>query len=211
MSTSVAGLSTNFFPSAENGFTSTTSGSVGSGAVTVGLNSVAGYTNGEVVVFVIDPTDATKKQTFTGVMDTAGSQVTSVVWTAGTNQTHALGATVVDYATATHISMMTKGILEHANQDGTLITQAVRDALNLDSGSSDGWTPFGYSLTSITALGNRSYTAVVSGTDTTGVTSVGMRLKLPRTVTPPTQCADLESGSSQYYSKTSSSRYDFYG
>ncbi len=201
MSTSVAGLSTNFFPSAENGFTSTTSGSVASAATTVGLNSVAGYTNGEVVVFVIDPTDATKKQTFTGVMDTAGSQVTSVVWTAGTNQTHALGATVVDYATATHISMMTKGITQSLNQDGTLITQAVRDALNLDSGSSDGWTPFGYSLTSITALGNRSYTAVVSGTDTTGVTSVGQRLKLPRTVTAPTQCTDLESGSSQYWTK----------
>jgi len=202
MSTSVASLTTNFFPSAENGFTTTTSGSVASAATTVGLNSVAGYTNGEVVVFVIDPTDATKKQTFTGVIDTSGSQVTSVVWTAGTNQTHALGATVVDYATATHISMMTKGITQSLNQDGSLISQAVLDALNLGAGASDGWTPFGYSLTSITALGNRSYTAVVSGTDTTGVTSVGQRLKLPRTVTAPTQCTSLN-GTTQYYNKTS--------
>jgi hypothetical protein len=30
-----------------------------------------------------------------------------------------------------------------------------------------------------------------------------MRLKLPRTVTAPTQCADLEAGSSQYFSKAS--------
>jgi len=202
MSTSVASLSTNFFPSAENGFTTTTSGSVASAATTVGLNSVAGYTNGEVVVFVIDPTDATKKQTFTGVIDTSGSQVTSVVWTAGTNQTHALGATVVDYATATHISMMTKGITQSLNQDGSLISQAVLDALNLGAGASDGWTPFGYSLTSITALGNRSYTAVVSGTDTTGVTSVGQRLKLPRTVTAPTGSITLN-GTTQYANKTS--------
>ena len=119
MSTSVSSLTTNFFPSAENGFTTTTSGSVSSGAATVGLNSVAGYTNGEVAVFVIDPTDASKKQTFTGVIDTSGVQVTSVVWTAGTNQTHALGATVVDYATATHISMITKGVTQEHNQDGT--------------------------------------------------------------------------------------------
>lgn len=110
MSTSVTSV-TKHFPSPQNGFTTTTSGSVASGAATVGLNSVAGYTNGQTVVFVIDPTDASKKQTFTGTMDTSGSQVTGVVWTAGTNQTHALGATVVDYATATHIAMMSKGIL----------------------------------------------------------------------------------------------------
>ena len=48
MSTSVAGLSTNYFPSPQSGFTTTTSGSVGSGAATVGLNSVAGYSNGEI-------------------------------------------------------------------------------------------------------------------------------------------------------------------
>lgn len=128
MSTSVASLSSNFFPSAQNGFTTTTSGSVASGATTVGLNTVSGWTNGQVGVFVIDPTDATKKQTFTGVIDTAGVQITSVVWTAGTNQIHALGATVVDYETATHWSMMSKGILIHADQDGTLKAGAVDGA-----------------------------------------------------------------------------------
>lgn len=119
MSTSVNSLTSNFFPEAENGFTTTTAGSVSSGATTVTLNSVSGYTNGEPVVLVIDPTDTSKKQTFTGIVDTSGVQVTSVVWTAGTNQTHALGATVVDYATATHISMISKGIRQQHNQDGT--------------------------------------------------------------------------------------------
>lgn len=117
MSTSVTSV-TNHFPSAENGFSTTTSASVSSGATTVQLNSVAGYDNGEVVVFVIDPTDATKKQTFTGIVDTAGTQITSVVWTAGSNQTHSLGATVVDYATATHISMISKGLRVEHKQSG---------------------------------------------------------------------------------------------
>ena len=117
MATSVASV-VSHFPEAENGFTTTTAGSVSSGAATVTLNSVAGYTNGQPVVLVIDPTDATKKQTFTGIVDTAGVQITNVVWTAGTNQTHALGATVVDYATATHISMISKGILVDDSQAG---------------------------------------------------------------------------------------------
>jgi hypothetical protein len=118
MSTSVASV-VSHFPSAENGFTTTLASTISSGATTVPLNSVAGYTNGETAVFVVDPSDATKKQTFTGIIDTAGVQVTSVVWTAGTNQSHSGGATVVDYATATHISMVTKGLLVEHKQAGT--------------------------------------------------------------------------------------------
>lgn len=132
MSTSVASV-TKHFPSAQNGFTTTLASTISSGAATVPLNSVAGYSNGEVAVFVVDPSDASKKQTFTGTIDTAGVQVTGVVWTAGTNQTHTGGATVVDYATATHISMMTKGILTHADQDGTLKAGAVDVAAVLAS------------------------------------------------------------------------------
>lgn len=118
MATNVSSV-VSHFPDAENGFTTTTAGSVSSGATTVTLNSVSGYTNGQPVVLVIDPTDASKKQTFTGIVDTAGVQITSVVWTAGTNQTHALGATVVDYATATHIAMISKGILVNHSQTGS--------------------------------------------------------------------------------------------
>ena len=62
----VTSITDGFFPTAQEGFTTTTSGSVASGATTVGLNSVAGYSNGEWVVFVIDPTDTNKKQAFQG-------------------------------------------------------------------------------------------------------------------------------------------------
>ena len=117
MATSVSNV-TKHFPSAQNGFTTTTASSTASGATTVQLNSVAGYNNGEVAVFVIEPTSSTAKQTFTGTIDTSGVQVTNVVWTSGTNQTHASGVTVVDYETATHWSMMTKGILVNHDQGG---------------------------------------------------------------------------------------------
>lgn len=156
MSTSVSSV-VKHFPSAENGFTTTLASTISSGATTVPLNSVAGYDNGEVVVFIVDPTDASKKQAFTGTIDTAGVQVTNVVWTAGTNQTHTGGATVVDYATATHISMMTKGILVHADQDGTLKAGAVDEAAVLAddvvtsaklnptrSTDANGWTVYDY-------------------------------------------------------------------
>jgi len=110
---------TKHFPSAEEGFTTTLSSTISAGATTVGVNSLSGYTTGEVATFIVAPTVASEKQVFTGVVDTAGLQLTNVVWTTGTNQTHAAGTTVVDYATATHISQMSKGILAEHNQDGT--------------------------------------------------------------------------------------------
>jgi hypothetical protein len=118
MSTSVASVVAHF-PSAENGFATTASSAITAGDTTVQLASISGYEDGEVVVFVVDPDDTNLKQTFTGVLDTATLSVTGVVWTAGTNQNHALGATIVDYASATHISMISKGLSVEHNQDGT--------------------------------------------------------------------------------------------
>ena len=206
MSTSVSSV-VSHFPSAENGFTTTLASTVSAGATTVPLNSVAGFTNGEIVVFVVDPSNESKKQTFTGTIDTSGVQVTSVVWTAGTNVDHTAGATVVDYASATHISMMTKGILVHANQDGTLKTSTVQDALGVTTLPSGGWDVLngGTAPTVGTGatLGNRSFDLTFASVDLSSTLSPGMRIKLDRNTTPSTQCADFESSSSQYASKSS--------
>ena len=212
MSTSVTSV-TNHFPSAEDGFTTTLASTISSGATTVPLNSVAGYTNGETVVLIVDPTNASKKQAFTGVVDTSGVQITGVVWTTGTNQDHTAGATVVDYATATHISMVSKGILVHADQDGTLKTSAVQDALGVTTLPSGGWDV----LNSGTAptvgtgatLGNRSFDLTFSSVDLSSTLSPGMRIKLDRNTTPSTQCADFELSSSQYAAKSSPSGISF--
>jgi len=140
MSTSVSSV-TSHFPSAENGFTTTLASTISSGAATVPLNSVAGYANGEVVVFIVDPSDLSKKQSFTGTVDTSGVQITGVVWTSGTNQTHTAGATVVDYVDAAHISMVSKGLLVGHNQDGThktslpLTTPQITTSINDSNGN----------------------------------------------------------------------------
>lgn len=217
MSTSVTNV-VSHFPSAENGFTTTLASTISSGATTVPLNSVAGYTNGEVVVFVIDPSDATKKQTFTGIVDTAGVQITSVVWTAGTNQAHAGGATVVDYATATHISMVTKGLLVEHNQDGThndvtadtvtATTITADEFVVAGASANNGWTVGLPTPDTVTYNGNRSYDLVFSSNDITDTVSNGMRLKLTRTTAAPTQCTSLN-GTNQYWSKTSPSGMTF--
>jgi len=186
------------------------------GATSINVGSTTNYPTDTGIIIAIrqvDSSGALVAGTYTEWSATVSSATSlAIVATPvlGSDQIYAAGSTTQVYIPVSSYAQnkLIDNILEHANQDGTLITQAVRDALNLDSGSSDGWTPFGYSLTSITALGNRSYTAVVSGTDTTGVTSVGQRLKLPRTVTAPTQCTSLN-GTTQYYSKTSPTGISF--
>lgn len=71
------------------------------------------------------------------------------------------------------------------------------------SSSADTWTALGYTPGTVTYNGNRSYNLTIANTDVTNVLSNGMRVKLARTVTPPTQCTDLEASSSQYWSKAS--------
>lgn len=176
MSTSVSSLTSNFYPSPQNGFTTTTSGSVSSGAVTVGLASVAGYNNGDIATLVIDPTDASKKQTFTGIVDTSGIQITSVVWTAGTNQAHALGATVVDYATATHIAQITKGLLSAGlNQDGT-ITPKAKTSINDVNGNEIIKTPATASAVNEITVTNAATTVAPKISATGGDTNVNLNL-----------------------------------
>lgn len=203
---------TKHFPIAKEGFTTTSASTVGSGATTVPLNSVTGYTNGDNVVLVIEPANATNKQAFTGIVDTAGVQITNVVWTEGTNTTHNAGSTVVDYVAATHMDMVTKGLLVSHNQDGTIKNAAVSAAAmisdniitpaKLTSALRDGWEvgvlP---AVSSVSALGNHSYSVTFAST-VAAILTPGMRLRLSRTSAAPTQCTDLESGSSQYYSKT---------
>lgn len=81
------------------------------------------------------------------------------------------------------------------NDDGTL--KAVTE--------NPGYTALAYTPNTVVANGNRSYTLTFNSVDLTGALSAGMRLRTTRTSAAPTQCTDLESGSSQYYSATSAS------
>lgn len=124
---------TNHFPTANEGFITTLGGSILASAATVPLTSVSGLTNGTIFVGIIEPGQA-KQQTFTGVVDTAGVQITGVKWTRGTDVDHTAGVTIVDYVSGTGNNMITKGILEHANQDGTLINGAISTTAQIGSG-----------------------------------------------------------------------------
>lgn len=89
-------------------------------------------------------------------------------------------------------------------------TTGTFDSLTIaGTASAEGWSALGATPDTVTANGNRSYSMVFNSNDLTDTLSPGMRLKATRTVTAPTQCADLESSSSQYFNKTSPSGMTF--
>lgn len=117
---------------------------------------------------------------------------------------------IADFTSANH---------NHTNAagGGTLGTGAVSSAAILATGTvtapklatelQKGWEDYigGTQVpapSTVTYNGNRSYDLVFNSTDLTGGLSNGMRLKLTRTVTAPTQCTSLN-GTTQYYSKSS--------
>lgn len=203
---------TKHFPKPKEGFITTLSSTISSGATSVPLTSVSGLTNGDVFVGLVEPGLA-NEQCFTGTVDTAGTQITNVVWTKGTNVGHNAGSTVVDYVTSTTVGMISKGILVEHNQNGThsniTATTVTADQFIVNGATSEGWQTGLPAPNTVTYNGNRSYDLVFNSNDLTDTVSNGMRLKLARTVTPPTQCTDLEASSSQYWSKTSPAGISF--
>jgi hypothetical protein len=198
-----------YFPTPKEGFITTLGSSILSGAVTIPLNSTSGLTNGDVFVGLIEP-GLTNQQCFTGTVDTAGNQITGVVYTTGTNVAHSAGVTIVDYVTSTTVGMISKGVLKHANQDGSLTNAAVKAALGITADPTGSWNLLdggAPTVSSVTANGNRSYT-INFASDYSTTLSPGMRIKTTRTVAAPTQCTSLN-GTTQYYNKTSPNKLTF--
>lgn len=110
---------TNLVPTVNEGFITTVAApGVTSGATTIPLTSVTGLVNGKVFVGIIEP-GATNQQVFTGTVDTAGSSITGVKWTRGTNAPHVTGVTIVDFVTGTSFNMIAKHLLTEHTQQGT--------------------------------------------------------------------------------------------
>lgn len=186
-----------------------------SGATTASVVATTGWDNTTAVHGIMYRTDSSNNKVPGSQIDWkgtfSGTTISNFTVTAGSDDTYAVGTTVELSPTAAWADDLVGGILVEHDQDGThgdvtansiVATTGTFTNLTINGTSgADGWSPLGQSLTSITALGNRSYTAVVSGTDTTGVTSVGMRLKLPRTVTAPTYMGGAFNGSSHYFTK----------
>ncbi len=189
-----------------------------SGATTASVVATTGWDNTTAVHGIMYRTDSSNNKVPGSQIDWkgtfSGTTISNFQVTAGSDDTYAVGTTVELSPTAAWADDLVGGILVEHDQDGThgdvtansiVATTGTFTNLTINGTSgADGWSPLGQPLTSITALGNRSYTAVVSGVDTTGVTSVGQRLKLPRTVTAPTGALTLN-GTTQYASKTTPS------
>ncbi len=122
----ITGATSYFTKAVEASAALTLTSSIASGATSVPITGLStNYADGDVVGFVIEPASATAKQVFTGVVSGGATAVSSVQWTEGTNQPHSGGVTIVDYTTATDWALLQKGILVHANQNGTLNTATV--------------------------------------------------------------------------------------
>lgn len=106
-----------FFPKASETFEDNLSSSIAAGATIVPVNAATEYDDGDIVCLTVDPGTA-DEATFTGLKN--GSQFENCVWTEGnTGVGHSAGATIVDYISATHLSIISEGIQKEHNDDGT--------------------------------------------------------------------------------------------
>jgi hypothetical protein len=105
-------------------------------------------------------------------------------------------------------------VLEVSHQNnGSLKTQAVKDALGITTNTGGGWEVLNGGTPPTVASGynkgNREFDLTFAGVNLTSVLSPGMRFRVSRTGTVPTQCTDLESSSSQFWQKTSPTGLSF--
>jgi len=209
----MAAANTDKFKKAKRKFETTVGvGGILAGGTTLPLTSVTGLDTTTAVTLVVGAGTATE-EVITGVVS-GSSLINCVRGKEGTTDSaHSAGETVNMYFTETHWDDVMDGILVDHKQDGThsdinadSITATTGTFTNLTiagTATPEGWSALGATPDTVTALGNRSYSMVFNGTDLTDTLSPGMRLKMTRTVTAPTQCADLEASSSQYFSKSS--------
>lgn len=144
--------------------------------------------------------EATAKD-FAGHVD-AGNLVIDSMAPGFTDTGSAVGDVIILKPTTAWADNIARTLAVSHEDTGALKAQAIRDALNIDPGSLTGWAPLGYTPNTVTNNGNRSYDLVVNSVDLTSSLSVGMKLRLTRTVTAPIQCASLN-GTNHYFNKTS--------
>lgn len=191
------------------------------GGTTITLNSVTNWPTDTAVIFGMRQVDAQGNlvpNTYTewrGVV--SGSTLTNMVLMYGTDQVYPTGASTQVFipVSASLWNRLIDAILQEHDQDGThgninagTINAGAITATSVTvsgTATSQGWTPLGATPNSITPNASvpNVYDIVFNGTDLTSTLSDSMKLQLTRTVAAPNQCADLESSSSQYFSKSS--------
>lgn len=168
--------------------------------VTISANA-SGSTKYDWIYIKLDPTTM-------NTPNTAGDDVATLVASRSSSAT-ADDGTPPTYGLVLAVVTVANGFTTITN--GNIADSRIQSGMQSSptTASSASWTTVGYTPSTVTALGNRSYTCLFSNVDLTGSLSPGMRLRTTRTVAAPTQCADLEASSSHYFSKTSPSGLSF--
>lgn len=164
----------------QNFYSTTLTSDITAGTLTIPVSQAPTPSEG---ILVIDPDSASPECIF--YTSKGASSVTVPAdgrgWESTTAASHLSGTTVIMAPTAYQLRMLKTGSLFDAYATGWVNSTAPA---------------------TITCNGNRSYDLVISGVDLTDTLSAGMRLRTTRTVAAPTQCADLEAGSSQGFTVT---------
>lgn len=178
------------------------------GASSININDATNWTTQSAIHFSIFNTvvvagitikDTTSQTDWKGVL--AGTVITNLTLTGGTDREYTTGALVEITPTARYAKDLYDNITTHANQDGTLKTSAVQAALNIPTTSNPDWTPLATIPSLVSSNGQREFLIRYSGVDYTDRLQEGTKLKIPRTVTPGTQ-STLLNGTNQYWNRT---------
>lgn len=173
----------------QNFFATRLATDIGAADATIDLETPPTETSGRLVLEARNPTQREIIK-YTGV---SGTEITGV--------TRGEGGTTAK----TH----TKNALVEMNVTGEDL-QDILDAFDSFAASAgNGWILSVDEPNTVVYNGNRVYTCTFTGIDVTDTLSPGMRIRTTRTVAAPTRCTNLESGSSQYYSKSSPSGVTF--
>lgn len=137
----------------------------------------------------------------------AGSTISNLTLTGGTDRAYTAGAIAELTPTARYAKDLYDWGIAHANQDGSLKTSAVQAALNIGTVNPD-WTPLATPPSTVVYNGQRSYDVTIPGVDYTDRISPGARIRITRAVESPTQSSSLN-GTNQYWIKTSPNKITF--
>lgn len=194
------------------------------GAASISCGALTGWPTATAVHFIIYTTDVNGNKVAGSQTDwkgiVSGTTITNLTLKAGTDNGYSVGAVVEAAPTAAWADDLTEGIRVEHKQDGThsdITADSVTVSGNIEAtgtieasefiitgaGGDNGWSTGLPTPDTVTNNGNRSYNLVFNSTDLTDTVSEGMRLRTTRTVSAPTQCADLEASSSQYFSSAS--------
>jgi len=174
----------------QNFFATRLTTDIGASDTVITLETAPSETSGRLVLEARNPT----QREIISYTNVSGTQITGVA--------RGLGGT----SAKTH----TKNSLVEMNLTAEDLTE-LRDAFDAFSETAgDGWLPLVTTLSTATGYnkGNKEF-ELDSTTDLTSLVSPGMRMKVTRGTTPPTQCLDLEAGSSQYAAKSSATGISF--